>query len=567
MVHTQTGGIMKKITGKRWLTGILLAAMLTGCGKAKSDGTTPAGMESSGGNMENGMAAEDIYADVYYENDAPLAEGGNAGNRYSIAEDSFDGGYEAEYEEEFNTEEYSAQKEMGFAKASVTPLSTFSADVDTASYSNLRRMIDNGYGLEDIPAGAVRVEEILNYFDYDYRLPKDGEPFGVTTQIGDCPWQEGHKLLAIGLKSEEIDFSESGGANLVFLLDVSGSMSDSDKLPLLQRAFGMLAENLTEKDRVSIVTYAGEDQVLLEGEPGDHTEQIMEVLDSLTASGSTNGGRGIQTAYEIAGEYFIEGGNNRVILATDGDLNVGQTSESELTELVEEKRKSGVYLTVLGFGTGNIKDNKMEALADNGNGNYAYIDSVQEAKKVLVEEMGATLVTVAKDVKLQVEFNPEKVSEYRLIGYENRMLDAQDFEDDKKDAGEIGAGHTVTALYEIVPAKEGEDAEHSLKYSQTVTTGSPEWLTVNIRYKEPDGDESILLQYPVDDSSFTEEPSQDWQFAAAAAEFGLVVTDSDYKGNGSLEHVKSVLKKLDIEEDEYKDEFYDLVRRLIKMSK
>ncbi len=567
MVHTQTGGIMKKITGKRWLTGILLAAMLTGCGKAKSDGTTPAGMESSGGNMENGMAAEDIYADVYYENDAPLAEGGNAGNSYSIAEDSFDGGYEAEYEEEFNTEEYSAQKEMGFAKASVTPLSTFSADVDTASYSNLRRMIDNGYGLEDIPAGAVRVEEILNYFDYDYRLPKDGEPFGVTTQIGDCPWQEGHKLLAIGLKSEEIDFSESGGANLVFLLDVSGSMSDSDKLPLLQRAFGMLAENLTEKDRVSIVTYAGEDQVLLEGEPGDHTEQIMEVLDSLTASGSTNGGRGIQTAYEIAGEYFIEGGNNRVILATDGDLNVGQTSESELTDLIEEKRESGVYLTVLGFGTGNIKDNKMEALADNGNGNYAYIDSVQEAKKVLVEEMGATLVTVAKDVKLQVEFNLEKVSEYRLIGYENRMLDAQDFEDDKKDAGEIGAGHTVTALYEIVPAKEGEDAEHSLKYSQTVTTGSPEWLTVNIRYKEPDGDESILLQYPVDDSSFTEEPSQDWQFAAAAAEFGLVVTDSDYKGNGSLEHVKSVLKKLDIEEDEYKDEFYDLVRRLIKMSK
>ncbi len=389
----------------------------------------------------------------------------------------------------------------------------------------------------------------------------------MTTQIGDCPWQEGHKLLAIGLKSEEIDFSESGGANLVFLLDVSGSMSDSDKLPLLQRAFGMLAENLTEKDRVSIVTYAGEDQVLLEGEPGDHTEQIMEVLDSLTASGSTNGGRGIQTAYEIAGEYFIEGGNNRVILATDGDLNVGQTSESELTDLIEEKRESGVYLTVLGFGTGNIKDNKMEALADNGNGNYAYIDSVQEAKKVLVEEMGATLVTVAKDVKLQVEFNLEKVSEYRLIGYENRMLDAQDFEDDKKDAGEIGAGHTVTALYEIVPAKEGEDAEHSLKYSQTVTTGSPEWLTVNIRYKEPDGDESILLQYPVDDSSFTEEPSQDWQFAAAAAEFGLVVTDSDYKGNGSLEHVKSVLKKLDIEEDEYKDEFYDLVRRLIKMSK
>lgn len=535
----------------------MLAAMLTGCGGAKADGY-------QAGGTGNDAAAGEAYDGAYYENYASPAEG--AGNRYAISEDSFDGSYKAEGGTGFHTEEYSAKKEKGFAKASVTPLSTFSADVDTASYSNLRRMIDDGYRLEDIPAGAVRIEEILNYFDYDYRLPKDGEPFGVTTQIGDCPWQEGHKLLAVGLKSEEIDFSESSGANLVFLLDVSGSMNDSNKLPLLQRAFGMLAENLTNKDRVSIVTYAGEDRVLLEGEPGDHTERIMEVLDSLTASGSTNGGRGIQTAYEIAGEYFIEGGNNRVILATDGDLNVGQTSESELTELVEEKRESGVYLTVLGFGTGNLKDNKMEALADNGNGNYAYIDSVREAKKVLVEEMGATLVTVAKDVKFQVEFNPERVSEYRLIGYENRALDAQDFEDDEKDAGEIGAGHTVTALYEIVPAKEGEEAESSLKYSRSVTTGSREWLTVNIRYKEPDQDESRLLQYPVDDSSVTQTPSEDWQFAAAAAEFGLVVTDSDYKGDAGLEHVKSVLKKLDIEGDEYKDEFYDLVRKLIKNS-
>lgn len=535
----------------------MLAAMLTGCGGAKADGY-------QAGGTGNDAAAGEAYDGAYYENNASPAEG--AGNRYAISEDSFDGSYKTEGEAGFHTEEYSAKKEKGFAKASVTPLSTFSADVDTASYSNLRRMIDDGCRLEDIPAGAVRIEEILNYFDYDYRLPKDGEPFGVTTQIGDCPWQEGHKLLAVGLKSEEIDFSESSGANLVFLLDVSGSMNDSNKLPLLQRAFGMLAENLTNKDRVSIVTYAGEDRVLLEGEPGDHTERIMEVLDSLTASGSTNGGRGIQTAYEIAGEYFIEGGNNRVILATDGDLNVGQTSESELTELVEEKRESGVYLTVLGFGTGNLKDNKMEALADNGNGNYAYIDSVREAKKVLVEEMGATLVTVAKDVKFQVEFNPERVSEYRLIGYENRALDAQDFEDDEKDAGEIGAGHTVTALYEIVPAKEGEEAESSLKYSRSVTTGSREWLTVNIRYKEPDQDESRLLQYPVDDSSVTQTPSEDWQFAAAAAEFGLVVTDSDYKGDAGLEHVKSVLKKLDIEGDEYKDEFYDLVRKLIKNS-
>lgn len=541
---------MKKKTGTKWIAGILLTSMLTGCGNAKSDTGTADGGTSNGGNYYL-EAPADGYA---YAEEKAAGDYGEAG----ACEDS--------YEVEFNTEEYNAQKEKGFAKASVTPLSTFSADVDTASYSNLRRMIEDGYSLEDIPKGAVRIEEILNYFDYDYNLPKGEEPFGVTTQIGDCPWQEEHKLLAIGLKSEAIDFSESNGANLVFLLDVSGSMNASDKLPLLQRAFGMLAENLTEKDRVSIVTYAGEDSVLLEGETGDHTEQIMEVLDSLSASGSTNGGRGIQTAYEIAEEYFIEGGNNRIILATDGDLNVGQTSESELTELVEKKRESGVYLTVLGFGTGNIKDNKMEALADHGNGNYAYIDSVQEAKKVLVEEMGATLVTVAKDVKLQVEFNPEKVREYRLIGYENRMLDAQDFEDDKKDAGEIGAGHTVTALYEIVPVKDGEEAENSLKYSQTVTTGSEEWLTINIRYKEPDQEESILLQYPVDDSSYAEKPSTDWQFAAAAAEFGLVVTDSDYKGTGSLEHVKSVLKGLDIEDDEYKDEFYDLVRKLMKNS-
>lgn len=541
---------MKKKTGTKWIAGILLTSMLTGCGNAKSDTGTADGGTSNGGDYYL-EAPADGYA---YAEEKAAGDYGEAG----ACEDS--------YEVEFNTEEYNAQKEKGFAKASVTPLSTFSADVDTASYSNLRRMIEDGYSLEDIPKGAVRIEEILNYFDYDYNLPKGEEPFGVTTQIGDCPWQEEHKLLAIGLKSEAIDFSESNGANLVFLLDVSGSMNASDKLPLLQRAFGMLAENLTEKDRVSIVTYAGGDSVLLEGETGDHTEQIMEVLDSLSASGSTNGGRGIQTAYEIAEEYFIEGGNNRIILATDGDLNVGQTSESELTELVEEKRESGVYLTVLGFGTGNIKDNKMEALADHGNGNYAYIDSVQEAKKVLVEEMGATLVTVAKDVKLQVEFNPEKVREYRLIGYENRMLDAQDFEDDKKDAGEIGAGHTVTALYEIVPVKDGEEAENSLKYSQTVTTGSEEWLTINIRYKEPDQEESILLQYPVDDSSYAEKPSTDWQFAAAAAEFGLVVTDSDYKGTGSLEHVKSVLKGLDIEDDEYKDEFYDLVRKLMKNS-
>lgn len=557
------------------VAGVLAVSMLFGgCGAAEttSKSDTSVTTTDTAGSTYNGRyeeapvaeapAAETPAEEVIVEDVMPegaiRSEADFAGNTTEAME--------AVEVEAFDTEEYNAEKETGFAKASVSPLSTFAADVDTASYSNLRRMIEAGYRLEYIPEGAIRIEEILNYFDYDYNLPKGEEPFGVTTQIGDCPWNEENKLLAIGLKTEEIDFSETGASNLVFLLDVSGSMDDSDKLPLLQRAFGILAENLTEKDRVSIVTYAGEDKVLLEGVRGDETELIQEVLNELEAGGSTNGSKGIETAYELAEEFFIEDGNNRVILATDGDLNVGQTSESELTELVEEKRESGVYLTVLGFGTGNIKDNKMEALADNGNGNYAYIDSVGEAKKVLVEEMGSTLVTVAKDVKLQVEFNPEKVSEYRLIGYENRRLEAQDFADDTKDAGEIGAGHTVTALYEIVPAKDGEKTDSDLKYSETVTNGSDEWLTVSIRYKEPEGEESILLEYPVDGTAYTKNPSVDWQFAAAVAEFGLVVTDSSYKGEASLKHVKSVLKELDIEEDEYKDEFYDLVRELMKNS-
>ena len=523
-----------------------MSVVLGGCGSAK---------------METATAEESKTDNARYA--------ASLGGGY---EDSADGCYvteeaaEIEVMPEFNTEEYNAAEETGFAKTSVSPLSTFSADVDTASYSNLRRMIEDGYSLDDIPKGAVRIEEILNYFNYDYNLPEGNEPFGVTTEISDCPWNTDNKLLAIGLKTEEIDFSESGNSNLVFLLDVSGSMDEPNKLPLLQRAFALLAENLTEKDRVSIVTYAGEDRVLLEGAHGDEKEEIVDVLNDLEANGSTNGGKGIQTAYELAEEYFIEGGNNRVILATDGDLNVGTTSESELVELIKEKRESGIYLTVLGFGTGNYKDNKMEGLADNGNGNYAYIDSVGEAKKVLVEEMGATLVTVAKDVKLQVEFNPEKVSEYRLIGYENRRLDTQDFEDDTKDAGEIGAAHTVTALYEIVPAKEGDEAESGLKYSETVTNGSEEWLTVSVRYKEPEGDESILLEYPVDASAYTTDASDDWRFAAAAAEFGLVVTDSSYKGEASLAHVKDTLKALDLEEDEYKDEFYDLVKKLDRNS-
>ncbi len=481
--------------------------------------------------------------------------------------------YDVSYVEEiapadWNTEEYSAVKEQGFQSVANSPLSTFSADVDTASYSNIRRMIEGGCTMDEIPAGAVRIEEMLNYFSYDYDLPKKNEPFGVTTVIGDCPWNEEAKLLQIGLKTQAIDFSEAPDSNLVFLLDVSGSMYTDDKLPLLQKSFAMLVEELGEKDTVSVVTYAGSDEVILQGESGDSKEKIINAIGGLEAGGSTNGSAGIETAYALAERYFIEGGNNRVILATDGDLNVGVSSESALDELITKKKESGVYLSVLGFGMGNIKDNKMEVLADHGNGNYAYIDSVSEAKKVLVEQMGATLVTVAKDVKLQVEFNPAYIKGYRLLGYENRALATEDFDDDTKDAGEIGAGHMVTALYEIIPVdSEQEIPETDLKYQSDkkdtgVTNG--EWLNLKIRYKEPDEDESLLMEYPVTEDDYTSEPSEDFYFAAAVAEFGLMLRDSEYKGDASFENVRALLKKVDTDEDDYKDEFVYLVKRLQK---
>ncbi len=467
---------------------------------------------------------------------------------------------------DWNTEEYSALEEPGFKAVANDPLSTFSADVDTASYSNLRRMIEDGYTLMEIPEGAVRIEEMLNYFSYDYKLPEKKEPFGVTTVIGDCPWNQEAKLLQIGLKTQEIDFSEAPDSNLVFLLDVSGSMYTDDKLSLLQKALRMLVQELGGKDTVSIVTYAGEDCVVLEGESGSHQEEIIAAVSALEAGGSTNGADGIETAYELAERYFIKGGNNRVILATDGDLNVGPSSESELDALIKEKKASGVYLTVLGFGTGNIKDNKMETLADHGNGNYAYIDSVGEAKKVLVEQMGATLVTVAKDVKLQVEFNPAYIKGYRLLGYENRALATEDFDDDTKDAGEIGAGHMVTALYEIVPVDSKQEIpETKLKYQESQTdTGvkNGEWLNLKIRYKEPEEEESILKEYPVKEEDYAKEPSEDFYFAAAVAEFGLILRDSAYKGEASFENVRALLKKVDTDEDDYKDEFVYLVKKL-----
>lgn len=463
-------------------------------------------------------------------------------------------GYEA-----FNTEEYNSIIENDFVSVRNNPLSTFSVDVDTASYSNIRRML---LGYQSVEPDAVRLEEMINYFKYDYKQPEAGVPFSVNTELSDCPWNENAKLLLIGLQAKEIDLSERPSSNIVFLLDVSGSMNDPDKLPLMQKAFIMLTENLTEQDRISIVTYAGQESVILEGARGDQTHKIVSALEELSAGGSTAGSAGIKTAYELAEDYFIKDGNNRVILATDGDLNVGITSEGALTRLIEKERKKGVFLSVLGFGTGNIKDNKMEALADNGNGNYSYIDSILEAKKVLVDEMGGTLFTVAKDVKLQVEFNPAKLKGYRLIGYENRMLNTEDFNDDTKDAGEIGAGHRVTALYELLPLDSKQEiAENDLKYqTEKNITNSKDLLTINIRYKEPDREKSKLITVPVDERIYTEQMPDNLAFASSVASFGMLLRDSKWKGNASYDKILTQLNDLDIDKDDYKDEFMSLVK-------
>lgn len=537
-----------------FVAALVLVSMLAGCG---SDGSGGKG-EGSLRNDDVGNSAPMEDEETYYE------QGDGAGcpqEFWDITEDQ-------KQEKDWDTEEYHALEEFGFKSVKNSPVSTFSADVDTASYTNLRRMIEYNYSMEEIPAGAVRIEELLNYFNYDYRLPGAGEPFGVTTVMGDCPWNEDAKLLQIGLKTEKIDFSEAPASNLVFLLDVSGSMDSADKLPLLQSAFTMLVNELTEKDSVSIVTYAGSDQILLQGEKGSNHAEIVEVINNLVADGYTNGSAGIETAYRLAEEFFIKGGNNRIILATDGDLNVGVTSESDLKELVEEKRKSGIFLSVLGFGTGNYKDNKMEALADNGNGNYAYIDSRGEARRVMVEEMGATLVTVAKDVKLQIEFNPAYIKGYRLLGYENRMLATEDFEDDTKDAGEIGAGHTVTALYEIIPADSAyEIPETTLKY-QEIKEGveNGEWASLKIRYKEPEEEESILKEYAVTEEAYKAKPNEDYYFAAAVAEFGLLVRNSKYMGEASFQNIESLLDLAGTDSDDYRNEFVYLVKKLRRNS-
>lgn len=494
----------------------------------------------------------------------PGNNGGMATDAASLAEDGFYTSYPTYIPD---SEEYAGVTENGFKTTAANPLSTFSIDVDTASYANVRRMIEQGGGVNP---DAVRIEEFINYFDYSYPRPVTDDPFSVTTELSDCPWNPEAKLLLVGLKAEELDMSERPPLNLVFLIDVSGSMFSEDKLPLVQKSFTMLTENLGEDDRISIVTYAGEDRVVLKGTSGADKEKITEAINSLEASGSTYGEAGINRAYELAEDYFIDGGNNRVILATDGDLNVGLSSTEELAGLIEEKRESGVFLSVLGFGTGNVKDDRMEALADKGNGNYSYIDSQLEAKKVLVEEMAGTLYTVAKDVKIQVEFNPYNVTAYRLIGYENRALADKDFKDDTKDAGEIGAGHTVTALYEIITAdsayipnlKYQQPQEEPVSYNNRMY--GEELLTVSLRYKQPDGDTGKELSVPVSKDAYTEKMPVSLTFAAAAAEFGMILRDSEYKGSASCGQILEMLENYDYQSDEYKNEFVYLVRTMDK---
>ena len=497
-----------------------------------------------------------MYEDVEYEDGAvyesyamPLATGTYAPAAKSMA---------AEAEIDWNTDEYTHFESNRFLSTLTSPLSTFAADVDTSSYAHFRRLVLNG---EHVPADAIRIEEMLNYFHYDYAQPKDDDPFGVTVEISDCPWNEKTKLMLIGLQAKEVTKAERPGHNLVFLIDTSGSMFGSDRLDLVKRAFMLLLEELDPEDTVSIVTYASNDRVVLEGTPAADKTRIMEAISELEAGGATNGSAGITRAYEIASKYFKDGGVNRILLATDGDLNVGTSSEGELAEMVSEKKKSGISLTCLGVGMGNYKDNKMEALADYGDGNCWYLDTIHEARKALVSEAGGTFITVAKDVKIQVDFNPSQVKGYRLIGYEDRVMAAEDFANDEKDGGEIGSGHRMTALYEIVPADSDFDfGEAGSRYQKTQDNNNAEWLTVAIRAKEPEGTESKLYEYPVGLEQITEIPSENLKFAAAVAEAGMLIRNSEWKGTATWDSALELVRDCkSVTGDPYKEEFLYLL--------
>ena len=471
-----------------------------------------------------------------------------------------------------NTEDYDNIVENKFLSATQNPLSTFSIDVDEAAYSNVRRYLQNG---TIPPAGAVRIEEMINYFDYDYVKPANGEPFTVNTEIAECPWNPQHKLVHIGLQGKEIPVDNLPPSNMVFLVDVSGSMDEANKLPLVQASMNMLVDQLREKDKVAIVVYAGSAGLVLPSTSGANKVKIKEAIDNLQAGGSTAGGEGIKLAYKTAKENFLKNGNNRIILATDGDFNVGASSDDDLVRMIEEERKSGVFLSVLGYGMGNYKDNKMQQLADKGNGNHSYIDNINEARKVLVNEFGSTLFTIAKDVKIQIEFNPAKVQAYRLVGYENRMLASEDFNDDNKDAGELGSGHTVTALYEVITVGVKDDFTKSvdpLKYQtneRKIVSSTDEIMVIKLRYKKPDENISQLITHPVMDNHTTlVNTSNNFRFSAAVAAFGLLLRSSEYKQQASYSQVVSMAKGArGLDDNGYRAEFIRLVQAATSLAK
>jgi Ca-activated chloride channel homolog len=478
---------------------------------------------------------------------------------------SYDKGYRDSYVPDWNdydtdNEEYNLIEENPIKDVLTSPLSTFSIDVDTASYSNMRRFLNDG---QLPPKDAIRTEELVNYFTFDLEAPEEGKPFSVSTEVASAPWNDQRLLAMIALNSEALNVEEFPPSNLVFLIDVSGSMSSENKLPLVKSSMKLLVDQLREEDKVSIVVYASDVGVKMHPTSGSNKETIKQVIDELHASGSTSGGKGLEYAYEMAKEGFIEGGNNRVILASDGDFNVGIQSQSDLTRFIETKRNEGIFLSVLGYGMGNYKDSKMETLADKGNGNYAYIDNFMEARKVLVEQMSASLLTLAKDVKIQIEFNPNQVKGYRLIGYENRILNNEDFEDDEKDAGEMGPGHTVIAFYELIPADSDEEISgiDDLKYQDRTPSDSTDLFSIAVRYKEPTGDTSQLLEKAVDPEAITENPSQNFRFASSVVEFSQLLRDSKFKGNSSYDQVIARAEASKGEDvNGYRSEFIQLVK-------
>lgn len=472
-------------------------------------------------------------------------------------------------ESESNTEEYNRIYENPFKEVSQNPLSTFSIDVDNASYSNLRRFINDG---QLPPADAVRIEEMINYFDYQYPQPVGEQPFSIYAEVAKCPWNNNHQLLHIGLKGKELDYENLKPCNLVFLIDVSGSMDASNKLPLVKKSLNIMLNNLNPADRVALVVYAGSSGLVLQSTPVSEKAKIESAIDNLSAGGSTAGGEGLQLAYKVAKENLKPDGNNRVILCTDGDFNVGVSSTSELVRFIEEKRKDDIYLTICGFGMGNYKDGRLEEISASGNGNYFYIDQLYEAEKVFSKELRANLFTIAKDVKIQIEFNPQNVEAYRLIGYENRILNKEDFNDDKKDAGELGAGHTVTALYEIVPKGKPyiKASVDPLKYQQAtiVPTGNTdEIMTVKLRYKPIKSETSKLITQIVTGQNITEKnPSSDFQFAASVAEFGMLLRQSEYKGDATFESALKLAKaSINDDTDVEKAELVGLIAKAGKL--